>query len=201
MEGTWIFYISVCGAYLIGSIPFGIVASKLCGAIDPRSTGSGNIGFTNVLRVSGKKAGILTLIGDLGKGLFVGWLASRTLGEEVWILAVTFAVVAGHVFSVFLRFRGGKGVATALGAVMGVDFTLGLLLLGVWLSVVAIFKYSSGGALAAFFLFPGISVAFAYSVSFIIFACTLSSMIIFRHTDNILRLLSGQEGKIGSSSS
>ena len=101
IEATWALVLSVGCAYLIGSIPFGLVASKIFGTDDPRTKGSGNIGFTNVLRVSGKKAGILTLIGDLGKGFLVAWSAKLFISQEVWVLLTAFTVVAGHIFRCF----------------------------------------------------------------------------------------------------
>ena len=201
IEATWALVLSVCCAYIIGSIPFGLVASKICGAGDPRAKGSGNIGFTNVLRVSGKKAGILTLIGDLGKGLLVAGSGKILVSQEIWVLLIAFAVVAGHIFSVFLFFRGGKGVATALGAVAGLDITLGLILLGIWISFVAVFKYSSGGALAAFCLFPVITFVFSYTGNFFLFSFFVSILILLRHKENMSRLMAGQEGKIRFSSS
>ena len=105
--------------YLIGSIPFGVVISRLLGTTDPRTAGSRNVGFTNVLRVGGKRAGILTLIGDLGKGWIAAWTAGQLLHDETAILAVALSVIVGHLHSLFLGFKGGKGVATALGAVLG----------------------------------------------------------------------------------
>ena len=165
------------------------------------TSGVKNIGFTNVLRVSGKKAGILTLIGDLGKGFLVAWLAKQATTQEFWILVIAFAVITGHVFSLFLGFQGGKGVATALGAVLGLDFMLGLLLVVIWFVAVAVFRYSSGGALAAFCLLPILVLSLSYSTGFIIFSFLVSFLIIIKHKDNILRLLSGEERKISLSSS
>lgn len=201
IEATWALVLSIACAYIIGSIPFGLVASKICGTGDPRGKGSGNIGFTNVLRVSGKKAGILTLIGDLGKGFLVAWVGKVLINQEIWVLLIAFAVVAGHIFSVFLFFRGGKGVATALGAVAGLDGTLGLILLGIWVGFVAVFKYSSGGALAAFCFLPIIVFGFSYTGNFQIFSLLVSLLILLRHKENIARLMSGQEGKMRFSSS
>ena len=107
--------------YVLGAIPFGIVVSKALGLPDPRTIGSKNIGFTNILRVSGKKAGILTLLGDLGKGWVVGWAAMHWLTVEPYIMVVALAPILGHLFSPFLGFKGGKGVATAVGAVLGLS--------------------------------------------------------------------------------
>ncbi|MEE9232602.1 MAG: glycerol-3-phosphate acyltransferase, partial [Nitrospirales bacterium] len=107
------YIMAVLGAYVLGSIPFGIVVAKIFGTQDPRTLGSQNIGFTNVLRVNGKKAGFLTLLGDMGKGLLATGLAQVFGLPWVWVLIVGIAVLLGHIFSVFLKFQGGKGVATA----------------------------------------------------------------------------------------
>src|SRR6476646_7865999 len=132
--------------YLLGAIPFGIVVSKAMGLPDPRTVGSKNVGFTNVLRVSGKTAGILTLIGDMGKGWVMGFAATQLLQNEWSILLVALSPFLGHLFSPFLGFKGGKGVATALGSVLGVAPLIGLLLFLAWIGAVATWRYSSGGA-------------------------------------------------------
>ena len=113
--------------YLLGAIPFGIVVSKALGLPDPRTVGSKNVGFTNVLRVSGKKAGVLTLLGDMGKGWVLGWAAMQWLTVESFIMVVALAPILGHLFSPFLGFKGGKGVATAMGVVLGLSPSIGLL--------------------------------------------------------------------------
>jgi len=118
IESAWPLIAMMIGGYLLGSIPFGIVVSKCLGAVDPRTAGSRNIGFTNVLRVSGKRAGILTLMGDLGKGWLVGWLATFVTDHTWWPWAIALSPIVGHLYSIYLRFRGGKGVATALGVML-----------------------------------------------------------------------------------
>ena len=130
MDSPWLIGFLILSSYLLGSIPFGVVVSRLLGAVDPRSAGSRNVGFTNVLRVSGKKAGILTLLGDIGKGWLAGWVGTMLLHQESAILWVALASVIGHLHSAFLRFKGGKGVATALGAALGVAPWIGLTLMG-----------------------------------------------------------------------
>lgn len=137
-----IYLLGVVSAYLLGSIPFGLVVSRIFGADDPRTKGSQNIGFTNVLRVSGKKVGILTLIGDLGKGTVATVIAGFVGFPWLWILIIGFTVLLGHVFSLFLGFKGGKGVATALGAIIGIHPLIGWLLVGVWLGAVLVFGLS-----------------------------------------------------------
>src|SRR4249920_2006604 len=183
--------------YLLGAIPFGIVVSKAMGLPDPRTVGSKNVGFTNVLRVSGKKAGVLTLLGDLGKGWVLGWAAMQWLTDESYIMVVALAPILGHLFSPFLGFKGGKGVATAVGAVLGLSPSIGLLLLLIWLGAVAIWRYSSGGALAAFTCFPIVAIVNEQRQEFFIFSLFVSALIWFKHKDNIVRLWRGTESKIG----
>ncbi len=197
----WLPIILALGGYLLGSIPFGIVVSKCLGAPDPRTVGSRNIGFTNVLRVSGKKAGILTLVGDMGKGWLVGWLAAYLIEPEVWMLGVALSPILGHLFSIFLGFRGGKGVATAIGAVGGLAPSLGLGLILIWLLTAALWRYSSGAALAAFCSLPILAALAGESISFMVFAGVVSCLILSRHTGNMARLWQGTEPKIGQSSS
>lgn len=183
--------------YLLGSIPFGVVVSKAMGLPDPRTVGSKNVGFTNVLRMSGKKAGILTLIGDMGKGWVMGWAAMHWLTDERFIMLVALSAILGHIFSSFLNFKGGKGVATALGAVLGLSPSIGFLLLLIWLGAVAIWRYSSGGALAAFGFFPVLAIVNEQRPEFLVFSLVVSALIWVKHRDNIVRLWKGTEGKIG----
>jgi glycerol-3-phosphate acyltransferase PlsY len=200
MDSPWLIgFLSLLG-YLIGSIPFGIVVSHLLGTTDPRTAGSKNVGFTNVLRVGGKKAGILTLLGDVGKGWLVVWTGTLLLHQESAMLLVALATVVGHLYPVFLKFKGGKGVATALGAVLGLAPWIGLTLVGMWVGAVWRWKYSSGGALVAFGLFPIVAVLFHRSWLFVGFAILMSGLIWLRHKDNLIRLWSGTESRIGQSS-
>ncbi|MSQ77671.1 MAG: glycerol-3-phosphate 1-O-acyltransferase [Nitrospiraceae bacterium] len=200
-QGDWLPILLALGGYLAGSVPFGIVVSKCLGAPDPRTAGSRNIGFTNVLRVSGKKAGILTLAGDMGKGWAVGWLAVHTIDHETWILAIALCPVLGHLLPVFLRFQGGKGVATAMGAVGGIAPPVGLGLITIWLLTAALWRYSSGAALAAFCTLPILAMLAGKSGQFLVFTLVLSGIILARHSGNIARLWHGTEPKIGQSSS
>ena len=183
--------------YLLGAIPFGIVVSKAMGLPDPRTVGSKNVGFTNVLRVSGKKAGVLTLLGDMGKGWLLGWVAMQLLTVESFIMIVAFAPILGHLFSPFLGFKGGKGVATAMGVVLGLSPSIGLLMLLIWLGAVAIWRYSSGGALAAFGCLPVVAIVNEQRQEFFIFSLLVSTLIWFKHKDNIIRLWKGTENKMG----
>ncbi|MBM4122557.1 MAG: glycerol-3-phosphate 1-O-acyltransferase PlsY [Nitrospira sp.] len=193
----WLPALLAIGGYLLGSIPFGVVVAKWLGTVDPRTAGSRNIGFTNVLRVAGKKAGLLTLAGDVGKGWVVGWVATLLLTDETMVLAVAACPILGHLFPVFLGFRGGKGVATALGAVAGVAPWLGLAMLAVWLATAAVWRYSSGAALAAFAALPIGSVLMGKTWQFQVFAWLVSGLIVLRHKENIQRLWQGTEPKMG----
>jgi acyl phosphate:glycerol-3-phosphate acyltransferase len=183
--------------YALGAIPFGIVVSKALNLPDPRGVGSKNVGFTNVLRVSGTKAGVLTLLGDMGKGWLIGWAAMHWLQTESFMMLAALSPIIGHIFSPFLAFKGGKGVATALGSVLGLSPSIGTLLLLIWLGAVAIWRYSSGGALAAFGLFPVVAIVNEQRQEFLIFAIVVSMLIWIKHKDNIVRLWKGTEGKIG----
>jgi acyl phosphate:glycerol-3-phosphate acyltransferase len=167
------------------------------GLPDPRTVGSKNVGFTNVLRVSGKTPGILTLIGDMGKGWVMGFAATHLLQDEWAVLLVAFAPFLGHLFSPFLGFKGGKGVATALGSVLGVAPLIGLLLLLAWMGAVVLWRYSSGGALTAFGLFPIIAALLRPSAAFISFTVLVTGLIVIQHRGNIERLWEGTESKIG----
>lgn len=186
----------VCG-YLLGAVPFGVVISRAMGLPDPRTVGSKNVGFTNVLRVSGKTPGILTLIGDMGKGWVMGFAATQLLQDEWTILAVALAPFLGHLFSPFLGFKGGKGVATALGSVLGVAPLIGVLLLLAWIGAVALWRYSSGGALTAFGLFPVMAALVRPTTAFIIFSVIVSGLIVIKHKGNLERLWKGTESKMG----
>ena len=197
MDSSWLTVVMAVAGYLLGAIPFGVVVSKAMGLPDPRTVGSKNVGFTNVLRVSGKQAGILTLIGDMGKGWVMGFAATQLVQEEWAILLVALAPVLGHLFSPFLGFTGGKGVATALGSVLGVAPLIGVILLATWLGAVAIWRYSSGGALAAFGIFPLIAALLHPTAAFVLFSVIISSLIGIKHKGNIERLWNGTESRIG----
>ena len=197
MEEELLWFLMTMLGCLLGAIPFGVVVSKAMGLPDPRTVGSKNVGFTNVLRVSGKKAGILTLLGDMGKGWVMGWAAMQWLTDERFIMLVALSVILGHLFSPFLSFKGGKGVATAMGAVLGLSPSIGLLLLLIWLGAVAIWRYSSGGALAAFGCFPVVAIVNEQRQEFLVFALVVSGLIWIKHKDNIVRLWKGTESKIG----
>ena len=191
-----LYILGTVGAYVLGSIPFGLIATHALGENDPRTAGSKNIGFTNVLRVSGRKAGILTLLGDIGKGVVAAVFAQSLGAPRAWVLLIGFAVIFGHILSVFLAFKGGKGVATALGSVLGIEPFLGICLVGIWIGTVIIFKYSSGGALAAFLGFPILAFFLKEDFQLILFSLCILGLIVYGHTENIGRLIKGTEPKI-----
>ena len=194
---TLIVLICGLGGYLAGSIPFAVIVSRLMRLPDPRTYGSGNIGATNVLRSGNRAAALLTLLGDAMKGWAVV-LVARAAGLAPELVALAgFAAFLGHLFPVWLRFKGGKGVATAAGVLIAFDWRLGAATLGVWLVVVAVTRYSSLAALVAavaapfatwYFLGPG---AFLYAV------VAMSVLLVLRHRANIRKLLRGEESRVG----
>jgi len=191
------FVLLLISAYLVGSIPFAIVSSYVFGLRDPRSYGSGNPGATNVLRSGNKAAAALTLAGDCLKGWLVVWITGALGFGAIAAALAGLAALIGHVFSVFLRFKGGKGVATALGVIMGLDLLIALASLGTWLLVALISRYSSAAALAAALVAPIATGFLSGSVPITLIVLTISAILIWRHATNIRRLLAGTEGKIG----
>ena len=193
--------IAIVAAYLIGSISFAVVVSKVMGLPDPHSYGSKNPGATNVLRTGNRKAAILTLLGDALKGWFAVYLAgvlSPVFGLGPWTLAlVAIAVFAGHLFPLFHGFAGGKGVATAAGVLLAINVWLGLATLLTWLIVAFFFRYSSLAALVS-----ALFAVFYYALLFGFRPMTLailvmSSLLVYRHRGNIAKLLAGKESRIG----
>jgi glycerol-3-phosphate acyltransferase PlsY len=179
-------------AYLLGSIPFGVLVAKAYGA-DLRSKGSGNIGATNALRVLGKKAGALTLLGDMLKGVAAVLIALKFGGYEAGTLAAG-AAVLGHDFPIFTGFKGGKGVATSLGTVLALEPFIGLACVGIWLLAFIALRISSVGALAAFTALPLLALAIkGGDYFFIILSFFLAVMIFIKHRENIKRLIRGEE--------
>lgn len=191
----------ILGAYLIGSVSFAVVVSKAMRLPDPHSYGSGNPGATNVLRTGNKLAAILTLLGDAAKGYVAVVIARVLIGVEIdsWVLpAVAAAAFIGHLFPVFHGFKGGKGVATALGILLAIDWVLGLTTLSTWLIVAVFLRYSSLAALVSA-VFAPIYFMFLFGVQPMAIAIALmSALLIWRHKANIQKLLKGEEGRIGS---
>jgi glycerol-3-phosphate acyltransferase PlsY len=189
--------------YLLGAIPIGIFAGRAFAGIDPREAGSRNIGFTNVLRVAGKTAGIITLIGDMGKGAVAIYLARALAGSAAGdsILAGGAAAILGHMFPVFLRFKGGKGVATALGVLLAAEPAIGGCLMAVWLTTAAIWRMSSLAALVAFVSLPLWGWLFHPTAQMAVFTVGSMLVIAYRHRENISRLKAGTEPKFGQRTS
>ena len=190
----------VIGAYLIGSISFAVVVSKCMRLPDPHSYGSGNPGATNVLRTGNKLAAVFTLLGDAGKGYFAFVLAKALIGIDLdsWVLPlVATAAFVGHLFPVFHRFKGGKGVATALGILLGINWVLGLMTFSTWLIVAVFMRYSSLAALISA-LFAPLYFIFLFGLQPMSLAIAImSALLIWRHRSNIKKLLDGSEGRIG----
>ena len=190
-------------AYLIGSISFAVVVSKAFGLSDPRTYGSKNPGATNVLRSGNKKAAVLTLIGDGFKGWLAVWLAMKfgpQYGvDDTGIALVTIAVFLGHLWPVFFRFVGGKGVATALGILLALNVWLGVATLATWLVIAYAFRYSSLAALIASVFAPFYyGLLFGSADGILLAVLAMSALLIYRHRKNIANLLAGKESKIGS---
>lgn len=190
-------------AYLIGSISFAVVVSRLYGLADPRTFGSKNPGATNVLRSGNRKAAILTLLGDGFKGWLAVWLALRfgpRFGvEDTGVALVVLAVFLGHLWPVFFRFVGGKGVATALGILLALNVWLGLATLATWLIIAYAFRYSSLAALVAAVFAPFYyGLLFGSENGILLAVVAMSVLLLYRHYRNIVNLMSGRESKIGS---
>lgn len=184
-------------AYLVGSIPFAVVVSRAMGLPDPRSFGSGNPGATNVLRSGSKLAAILTLAGDALKGWLPVWLAIRfELGEMV-VAVVVVAAFLGHVFSVWLRFKGGKGVATAAGAILAADWRVGAAALVAWLGVAVATRYSSLASIVGAIVAPAAVWGWRGFGPLFVATCVLCAVLVWRHEGNIRKLLRGEESRIG----
>ena len=187
--------ITVIAAYLIGSVSFAIVVSKAMRLPDPRGYGSKNPGATNVLRSGSKTAAILTLVGDGAKGWLAVWLALRYAPDAAPYAAL--AVFLGHLFPLYHRFQGGKGVATAAGVLFGIDWRIGLGTLVTWLVIAFFLRYSSLAALVAAAFAP-FAVALVLGVNtFFVIVCVMSGLLAWRHRENIARLIAGTESRIG----
>ncbi|HZX31550.1 MAG TPA: glycerol-3-phosphate 1-O-acyltransferase PlsY [Rhodocyclaceae bacterium] len=190
--------LALLAAYLLGSVPFAVVTSRAFGLADPRSYGSGNPGATNVLRSGNKKAALLTLLGDALKGWAAVFAAQQAGLSDAVVGLVALAVFFGHLFPVFLKFKGGKGVATAAGVLLALDPLLGLAVLGTWLFMAFAFRYSSLAAVTAAGLAP-VYVGLARGTdAMIVIVGILALALIGKHWQNIQRLLAGQESRIGS---
>lgn len=182
-------------AYLLGSIPFGIVMARVFGLGDLRQIGSGNIGATNVIRTGNKLAAFLTLLGDSGKGAAAVLIARAVFGEPAAGVAALFAML-GHLYPIFLKFKGGKGVATFLGTLLALSLPVGLAACATWLLVAVVTRYSSLSALIAALMAP-IYTALFYHLHGAVLVLILTALIFYKHRENIARLRAGTESKIG----
>ena len=185
----------IVAAYLIGSISFGIIFSKVFGLPDPRTVGSGNIGATNIARSGKKLPAILTLLGDALKGWLPVWLALQS-NMLMWVVAaIGLAVFFGHLFPIFHRFKGGKGVATALGVMLAVSPMLGLACLLTWALVFAISRLSSLSAIVAAALSPIFAWLLLPYKNYVLMVLVMAVMLVWRHKSNIQKLMNGTESE------
>ena len=194
-------FFATVGAYLLGSLSFAVIVSKAFGMADPRSYGSGNPGATNVLRSGKKLAAVLTLLGDALKGWLAVWLALRFQAElqldNVTIGLVAVAVLGGHMWPVFFGFKGGKGVATAVGVLLALSWPTALICAAVWLVMAFGFTVSSLAALVATAISPLVAWFFMPHLSWLLAVVVIALLVLYRHQSNIRNLLSGRESKIG----
>jgi glycerol-3-phosphate acyltransferase PlsY len=185
--------LALASGYLLGSIPFGLVLTRLAGLGDIRKIGSGNIGATNVLRTGNKPLAFAVLLLDSGKGAIAVLLAAR-FGEDA-TLAAALGAVLGHLFPVWLGFKGGKGVATTLGTLLALAWPVGLIGCAVWLLVALIFRISSAAALTAIAATP-VAALFIYTPTLAVVALLIAALVWYKHAANIGRLLNGTEPRM-----
>jgi glycerol-3-phosphate acyltransferase PlsY len=190
-----LFFLILC-AFLLGSIPFGVVVAKIYG-VNLKKVGSGNIGATNVLRAMGKGPALLTLVGDVLKGSLAVVIGRFFFHGPSLEGIIGLSAIVGHNFSLFLRFKGGKGVATSIGVLLIYSPMVGVLTVILWLMVILITRYSSLAAIVSFGVLPLGIYILDYSQGKLIISILIAFLLIFRHTDNIKRLLEGTELKIG----
>lgn len=194
LAAPWAALIALAVGYLLGTIPFGLLLTRVAGLGDIRAIGSGNIGATNVLRTGNKALAAATLIGDMLKGTAAVLLAG-TFGETA-AMAAGLGAFLGHLFPVWLGFRGGKGVATYIGVLLGLAWPFALAFGAIWIAVAALSRYSSLSALVASAAVPPLLLAFGRPELAVLFAA-LAVLLWIRHAENIRRLLAGTEGRIG----
>lgn len=197
-EFAWPYLLAaLAGGYLLGSIPFGLVLTRLAGLGDIRKIGSGNIGVTNVLRTGRKDLAAATLVLDSGKGAAAALLAFWWGGPDP-MLAAGFGAVVGHLFPVWLGFKGGKGVATTLGTLLAVAWPVGLAACATWVLVAALFRYSSLAGLLSLAAAPIFAWFWSNDLQLVEFTAAIAVLVWLRHSSNIGRLLRGEESRIGS---
>ncbi|MBK1695678.1 glycerol-3-phosphate 1-O-acyltransferase PlsY [Rhodovibrio salinarum] len=195
LSGPYLFA-SLLAGYLLGAIPFGIVLTRLAGYGDLRKMGSGNIGATNVLRTGRKDLAAATLILDAGKGAAAVLLAGWLYGPDIALMAA-YGAVLGHLFPVWLKFRGGKGVATTLGVHIAIAWPMGLACCAVWLATAVTTRFSSLAALISMASAPIWAWYLVHDVQLVQFAAIIAVVVWFKHHENIRRLIKGEESKIG----
>jgi len=194
-------WLLVIFSYLLGSVPSGVVVARIMGGADPRSGGSGNIGATNVLRTLGKKAAMATLAGDFLKGVVPVLIAMALVQEgSVFLYLTAGAAIVGHDFSFLLAFKGGKGVATTIGALTVLSPMMALLLLATWISVVVVTRFSSAGALSAAAMSPIFALLVVKDGLLALFCVAAAALLFFQHRENIKKLIAGTESRIGGDS-
>ena len=199
-EFSWPYlFAALFGGYLLGSIPFGLLLTRMAGLGDIRNIGSGNIGTTNVLRSGRKDLAAATLLLDAGKGAAAVLVAARW-GPDTALMA-GFGAMLGHIYPVWLSFKGGKGVATALGILLGIAWPIGILTCLVWLLVAGLFRISSLAALLSLASAPLLAWLIMGDLQLVEFAAIVAILVWLRHRENIGRLLKGQEPRIGRSKS
>lgn len=210
MTAAWgpvLFAAAIAGGYLLGSIPFGMIATRLGGAGDLRQIGSGNIGATNVLRTGRRDLALITLLGDGGKGavaVLLAWLATRDGARDQQAVLTSLAGGAaflGHLFPVWLKFRGGKGVATFFGTLLAAAWPVGVVAAATWLIMAFLFRISSLAALVAVALAPVVALLLGRPPAVALLALFMALLVFIRHEANIRRLLKGAEPRIGAKSS
>jgi glycerol-3-phosphate acyltransferase PlsY len=198
-----LFALAIVGGYLLGSIPFGVIATRMGGAGDIRSVGSGNIGATNVLRTGRKDLAAITLLGDGGKGavaVLLAWLMARNapgVPEPTLIALAAGSAFLGHLFPVWLKFKGGKGVATFFGTLLAAAWPVGLAAGATWMIVALVFRISSLAALVAVALAPLVVLGLGLPHAIALLSLFMALLVFIRHEPNIRRLLRGEEPRIG----
>lgn len=189
-------YLLIAAAYIIGSLSSAIIVCKLWGLPDPRSQGSNNPGATNVLRIGGKLPAIITLLGDGGKG-FLPTLLVMQLGYPSWVVGgVMLTALLGHIYPIFFKFKGGKGVATAMGAYLGLNWILGSVLIIVWALPIVLTRLSSLGAIISLLFAPFVGWYLLKDVTIFGIMSIMSIILLWRHKSNIVRLCTGKESKV-----
>lgn len=184
-------------SYLLGSIPFGLLTTKLFAGVDVRKHGSGNIGMTNVLRTTGYFCALITLIGDMGKGVAAVLLGSYFLGDATLTLISGIMAVVGHNWSLFLRFKGGKGIATIGGVLLAYQPLVAAILAVIWVAVLIFSRYISLASIVVAFCFPMILIILKTNALEVVLAIIVATFTIFKHRSNIERLRNGTEYRFG----